>query len=400
MSTRGIRSDIRTALQDGKVDEREVDQLVLKARDGGRIDTAERRALHQLLQQDRFEVARDRLRAHLGFVDSKPYVNTEIAGARLESIEGRVAHLSTSVRGLRADVGLFDNAVALAGTAAADGRLSLLFDGRPVAVDIKRGDTAAVAMEKVRATLPGNVRAHVFANGLYPWDAAKLEGRSAAATDTDAHMIVWRPLPLELPPGTRPLRVLVTGYGPFGGYPTNPSGELAKAVGALGVRGAQVVVEVLPVEYGQVEAFVERIRRDPPDIVLSMGVGPREVEVKAYNWNAGHTDVAGQPGPGRGEIRAGGEGVLDTNLPIASINERLAGTFGSAATLASTADPPPPGEGAYLCNYLNYRLLETFRSTRTAAGFVHISPQTSPAEIQTVLEAVVAEKVRRDTPIS
>ncbi len=44
---------------------------------------------------------------------------------------------------------------------------------------------------------------------------------------------MWRPLPLELPAGTRPLKVLVTGYGPFMGYETNPSGELAKAVGAF-----------------------------------------------------------------------------------------------------------------------------------------------------------------------
>jgi pyroglutamyl-peptidase len=375
-----------------------VDREMVNERDQGVSDDAEKKQLTRQLQSDHFEPGKARIQEHLNFLGSPSRVAAGVQGAKIASIEGRIAHLTTSLPGLTAEVGLFDNSLALDGTAGADGKLTFVFDGNPESVAVTKGDTAAQILAKVQAALPHGVQGHLFSSDLMPQDPAKLEGGASSATDTSAHLILWRPISDALPQGTKPLKVLVTGYGPFDGYPDNPSGDLAQAVGKLGIPGANVQVQVLPVEYGKVDDFIAQIKKDPPDIILSMGAGPREIEVKAYNENAGVADVAGNLGPGQGPIDPNGPATLNTTLPVDAINKRLANTFGSAATLESTTTPPDPGSGAYLCNYINYRLLQAFQGTNTEAGFIHISAETAPEEIQTILEAAVAEKARQAQP--
>ena len=68
------------------------------------------------------------------------------------------------------------------------------------------------------------------------------------------------------------MRLLLTGFEPFGGYAENSSWEVAKAVASCGVLGVEVIAEQLPVSFHRVEAmlrtFVERHR---PDVIIMLG---------------------------------------------------------------------------------------------------------------------------------
>lgn len=200
-------------------------------------------------------------------------------------------------------------------------------------------------------------------------------------------------------------RVIVTGYGDFGetwrealGRP-NPSGLLARALANGDPQDRSIVVEHrhLAVTHAAVEQFLSEVRCDPPNVILSLGVAPHaQIEEAPENWKREAIDGAG------GRIEAGPIRMsrpprerLCTLLPVTAIERALGEaaadgrlshrTIGSSAQIAYA----PDGSG-YLCNYLNYRLTETFGAEAgVMAGFVHVSEATTVVELQIVLRAIV-----------
>jgi len=393
MSVEGIRRALTQARADGKVDTAEVDKIMLQARDGGGLDAAERTEL--LKAADGFDDAtKQRVLSHLSAMDQKnAWVDVDVAG--IASVEGRYANLTVGVRGLSARVGMFDNCFSLKGSARQDGTLKLTIEGQPLAVPVKRGETAAQILEKVKARLPASVTGLTFGGDVQPYPAL-YDGKAMASTDKAAHLMLYKPAALGLQPGEKPLRVVVTGYGAFMGITDNPSANMAQKLAEAGVKGAIVEYRRLDVTPRAVDAFIAEMRKAPPDVILSMGVsgGQAQVEERPENHLGAAEDGNGQPMADR-QVRPGGAQELKTDLPVETI-EWAAAKFGDQrAVYTSKSDPNyQPDRSAYLCNYLGYNLAAEFGGTpKTTAGFMHINRETPPDQMHAILEAVVAKQL-------
>lgn len=389
MSVTRIRQQLQTAKQnDGKVDQSELDKAALEARADGKIDAAEKAELQRLSGDS--SVDQSRLSEHLKAMSEDAFVGAGVKGS-VKNITGRYATMTTAVKGIDAKVGLFDNVLGLEGKATAAGTLSVAVEGKLIKLKVAKGETAAAVLERVKAQLPEGVRGRVFGGEINTSDPAKFEGITPERSDKTAHIAMYKPQSLELRPGERPLKVMITGYGPFPGVPQNPSGELVKQLAAMGIRGADVSYEVLPVTHAGVDEFIKRMKENPPDVVVSTGVSSAaQVEPRGQNWKASYPDANGNSAP-EGEITPG-LGDLPTALPQDEIAARLKKTFGDMATI--NAKTTAPDTSAYLCNYMNFRLLEAFpNGSKTTAGFVHIIEKTLPEQVQTIVEAAVARRL-------
>lgn len=402
MSVDGIRRALVQARQDGKVETHEVDRIMLAARDAGGLDETERGAL--LHAADGFDDAtKQRVLSHLAAMgQANAWVNVEAQG-QLATVHGRYANLSVGVPGLSARVGLFDNCLGLKGRARADGVLKLNVEGQALQIPVRRGETAAQILARVREQLPAQVASVMLRGDVAPYDPASFNGPAARSRDTSAHLVLYKPEALGLQPGEKPLRVVVTGYGAFMGITDNPSANLAQALAEKGVRGAIVEYRRLDVTTQAVDAFMAELQRSPPDVVLSMGVthGQAQVEERPENHLGASRDGNDQPMTARA-VRDGGPRELSTDLPVETIDWALSGFGGDRRVHTSTSDATyRPDRSAYLCNYLGYHLASEFGGKdATTAGFVHITPDTPVDQMHAVLEAVTARQLdwRRTQP--
>ncbi|MEW5743410.1 MAG: hypothetical protein AB1938_31155 [Myxococcota bacterium] len=403
MSVDGIRRALTTARQDGKVDTREIDRIMIAARDAGGLDATERTELLQAA--DGFDDAtKQRVLSHLAAMgQTNAWVNVEAGGA-LASVKGRYANFTVGVPGLSARVGLFDNCVGLKGRAQADGVMKLTIEGQTLQVNVMKGETASQILARVREQLPSQVTGVLMRGDVSPYDPASFNGKAARSRDTAAHLMLYKPEALGLRPGEKPLRVVVTGYGAFMGITDNPSANMAQKLAELGVRGAIVEYRRLDVTTQAVDAFIAEMRKNPPDVILSMGVtgGQAQVEERPENHLGANNDGNDQPMAER-EIRAGGPRELSTDLPVETIDWALSGFGGDRRVFTSRSDPNyQPDRSAYLCNYLGYNLATEFKQNdATTAGFMHINRDTPVDQMHSVLEAVTARQLDwRRNPVS
>jgi pyroglutamyl-peptidase len=388
---------------DGKIDAGELDRIMIRLRDGGGLDDAERAALLVASKGPGFDDAtRELLLQHVtAMAQYNAWVNIEVAG-QVASIEGRYATMNTDVPGLSARLGMFDSTFSLRGQAAADGVLKMAIEGRNVSVAVRAGDQPAAIFEKLKDQLPAGVTGLTFGGDVQPYDPENFRANATSDGRSAAHMALYKPEALGLREGETPMRVIVTGYGPFQGITDNPSATKAQQIAEAGVAGGIVEYRRLDVTTGSVDRFISEMKASPPDVILSMGVGgATQIETSSRNWLEGHepdgtprTDGAGQViREGRIDVSESERKTLHTDLPTRAIQERLGPDSGVGISTDETHD-----RSGYLCNYLGYRLADTFGGKgedreRTAAGFMHVAPDAPPDKLHTVLEAATANQL-------
>jgi pyroglutamyl-peptidase len=170
-----------------------------------------------------------------------------------------------------------------------------------------------------------------------------------------------------------PLRLLLTGFGPFPGIPINASARLAQTLARRLERrsnGPAVTLAVLPTEWrtGPIEA--ERLlRAADPDVALHFGVASAldrfRIERQADNAAREQADACGAL-PRAASLSARGPAALASTFPADAIEQRLA-ALGLPVEQSTDA-------GRYLCNATLYRSLDVSRRARRRrlTGFVHI----------------------------
>ena len=172
--------------------------------------------------------------------------------------------------------------------------------------------------------------------------------------------------------------ILVTGFEPFGGHPSNPSEEIAKAVDGRIVGGLAVRAAILPVHH--VEAAREAARllveHDPLAVVhVGLAAGRARIALERVAVNVMDYELADNSGYlARGEpCVPGGPAAYLATLPLAEILDALA-REGVPAYLSNTA-------GTYLCNQTLYATLHAISTEkrRALAGFMHVP--LSPAMV-------------------
>jgi pyroglutamyl-peptidase len=174
---------------------------------------------------------------------------------------------------------------------------------------------------------------------------------------------------------TSPLRILVTGFGPFPGAPFNPTQPLVKRLLRLrrpALSDVELTGHIFPVTYKAVDRELPQLlTKHRPHALLMFGLANRtpyvRIETRARNavttlWpDADHARVR------KGSIAGGADARIFG--PHTAKLLRAADSTGVDARASRDA-------GSYLCNYLSWRAIEaTCRDTGPRlAAFVHVPP--------------------------
>ena len=168
------------------------------------------------------------------------------------------------------------------------------------------------------------------------------------------------------------MRILVTGFEPFGGQSLNPSWEVARALHGTsldGAQDAQLVAVQLPCVFAQaLPALQDALANHRPDIVLALGQAEGRcdfsVERVAINvMDARIPDNAGEQ-PIDAPVIAEGPAAYFSTLPIKHLVARMRAA-GFPASVSQTA-------GTFVCNQVFYALQHALAGRGVRSGFVHL----------------------------
>ena len=170
------------------------------------------------------------------------------------------------------------------------------------------------------------------------------------------------------------MKILVTGFDPFGGEKVNPALEAVKSLPSV-IHGAEIRwVEIPTVFYQSAEILETEIVRYQPDVVLCIGQagGRASLTPERVAINQDDARIPDNQGnqPIDTPIRLDGEAAYFSTLPIKAIVQAIK-EVGLPATVSNTA-------GTFVCNHLMYQVLyladKKFPNMR--AGFMHIPYMT------------------------
>jgi pyroglutamyl-peptidase len=167
------------------------------------------------------------------------------------------------------------------------------------------------------------------------------------------------------------MRVVVAGFGPFPGAPSNPSGLLATALARRrrpALAGIGLTSHIFATAYDAVDRDLAKLLARRPDVLLIFGLAARRreicIETRARNARSMLFPDALGYRPDRRAIEAGQVPALLGNAPFARLLTALRRSS-LPARLSRDA-------GAYLCNYAYWRALQNVRRGRPLVQFVHI----------------------------
>ena len=175
------------------------------------------------------------------------------------------------------------------------------------------------------------------------------------------------------------MRVLLTGFEPFGGYSENVSWVVAEKVATLDILDVEVITEQIPVSFARAgEALRKAVERHTPDCIIMLGQtgNSDHIRLERVALNMMDSKLADNDGVVADEetIYADSPSALFTSMPIKAICKVIENQ-GVAVKISNSC-------GLYVCNRLYYEALTICRETTTMqALFVHLplyEGQTSP----------------------
>lgn len=166
------------------------------------------------------------------------------------------------------------------------------------------------------------------------------------------------------------MKILITGFDPFGGETVNPAYEAVKLLPDT-IAGAEIIKLEVPTRFHRAGAVLEdAMQRHKPDAVICVGqaggraaITPEKVAINLMDGripdNAGYQPVDVP-------IREDGGTAYFTSLPVKAMVQRMRDA-GIPAAVSYTA-------GTYVCNYLLYTLLYLIdkKYPNVRGGFIHV----------------------------
>jgi len=168
------------------------------------------------------------------------------------------------------------------------------------------------------------------------------------------------------------MKILLTGFEPFGKATLNPSGEIVKQI-----SGENIVTAILPVAYAQsAERLMQLIAEHNPEVVICLGQaeGRTQITPERIAINLDDARLADNEGVMRNEmpILLDGPVAYESTLPIKEMVKAINNTGVPAAVSLSA--------GAFLCNHVFYVAQDHFKGTKVRSGFVHVPLMDEQAE--------------------
>lgn len=166
------------------------------------------------------------------------------------------------------------------------------------------------------------------------------------------------------------MKVLVTGFDPFGGDKVNPAFEAVKLLPDT-IAGAEVIKIEIPTVYGKSGEVVEKgIIEYKPDVVLCVGQagGRATITVEKVAINLAEARIKDNEGnqPVDQPLKADGENAYFATIPVKAMVNNIR-KHGIPANISYTA-------GTFVCNDIMYNLLYMIgkKYTEIKGGFIHV----------------------------
>lgn len=166
------------------------------------------------------------------------------------------------------------------------------------------------------------------------------------------------------------MKVLITGFDPFGGEKINPAWEAVRVL-PDNIDGIEVVKLQIPTVFKKsAKKLFENIDSVKPDVVICVGqAGGRyefSVERVAINVDDGRIPDNDGYQPVDSPVFEDGENAYFSTLPIKAIVEEVK-KAGIPAAVSNTA-------GTYVCNHIMYSLLYYLNKNNLniKGGFIHV----------------------------
>ena len=183
------------------------------------------------------------------------------------------------------------------------------------------------------------------------------------------------------------MKVLLTGFEPFGGSNINASWETAVRVGQLPPKGVVVETMLLPVSFKRAgEAIRRALHEKHPDVLVMLGQRGKgtsiDIERIAINMmDAANPDNDGYQ-PQEQVIIAESGAAYFSNLPVKALRDAVL-QKDIPARVSNSA-------GLYVCNSTYYNALEEINSLQLPmkAVFVHLPKISADFPIERLAEAV------------
>ena len=189
------------------------------------------------------------------------------------------------------------------------------------------------------------------------------------------------------------MKILVTGFDPFGGESINPAIESVKRLPEV-IGGAQIVkLEIPTVVHKSLAVIREAILKEDPDMILSIGQagGRAEITVERVGINVDDCRISDNEGnqPVDELIYADGPDAYFVTLPIKAMVKAMQ-EAGIPASVSNSA-------GTFVCNHVTYgvRYLIEKEFPGKRSGFIHIQYLPSQAASKKAMPSMELDTIVR-----
>jgi len=166
------------------------------------------------------------------------------------------------------------------------------------------------------------------------------------------------------------MKLLITGFDPFGNEKINPAWEAVKLLPSQ-IEGVEVIKLQIPTVFNKsIEILLEGIKEHKPDVVICIGQagGRFDISIERVAINIDDARIMDNEGnqPIDEAIYSDGESAYFTNLPIKAMVEEIK-KVKIPASISNTA-------GTFVCNHIMYGLLYHINKFSVAkkGGFIHV----------------------------
>lgn len=166
------------------------------------------------------------------------------------------------------------------------------------------------------------------------------------------------------------MKVLVTGFDPFGGEAINPAIEAVKCLPDEIAGAAIIKLEIPTVFHASLDVIKEAIAQHDPDVVLSIGQagGRSDITVERIGINCDDARIPDNKGNQMVDepVFSDGPAAYFVNLPIKAMVAKM-NEAGIPASVSNSA-------GTFVCNHVTYGVRHIIETTCPGkrSGFIHI----------------------------
>lgn len=177
------------------------------------------------------------------------------------------------------------------------------------------------------------------------------------------------------------MKILVTGFDPFGGESINPAWEAVKALPDT-IQNARIIKLQIPTSFSDCYPAVEQeIEHLIPDVVLNVGQagGRSQITIEKVAINLAEARIPDNLGcmPLEEALEPEGDTAYFATVPVKNMVQHILDHNIPAAVSYSA--------GTYVCNCLMYRVLHaaSLKYPGLKAGFIHVPFSREQAAIKT-----------------